>query len=571
MVRCTPAPDLTWINCGASPGWDATSFLVLYNSNRNATKNQTQMPRRTTDKKKRRKLRTYSRSTVQKRRPSRARQLRQEVASYAVGRDRFVDTVGDQYSALHSPATRRRRGITFTPPELVEQMVALAQRGGVDIKRIVDPGAGTGRFTIAAARAFPAASIVAIEYDRVLASLLLGNLTAAGLGDRVQVHVADFRAAMLPRIEGATLFIGNPPYVRHHDIESSWKQWYSSRLASRGIRGSQLAGLHAHFMVKTFDLAQEGDLVCYVTSAEWLDTHYGSALRALLLAAARDIDIVLLDRASPAFADAMTTSAVLSYRHLRGASSVNLRLIASIRELSSVPASAGVRKRDLSHFDAWSRFATAGPTADVGSAARLGDLFSVHRGQVTGNNMIWVEGRYPGLLPDQVLFPTVTRARDLLDLGSDRLLEVTTLKRVVDLPADWSRSADLEAGQIRRFIDWAGKHGGRDSYIARHRKPWFKVGLREPAPIIMTYMARRSPRFVRNLCGARLINIAHGLYPREPIPATDLDLITKWLNANVSRDGGRTYSGGLTKFEPREVERLHLPVLEELRTPGTAS
>ena len=33
MVRCTPAPDLTWINCGVSPGREATPFLVLYNSN----------------------------------------------------------------------------------------------------------------------------------------------------------------------------------------------------------------------------------------------------------------------------------------------------------------------------------------------------------------------------------------------------------------------------------------------------------------------------------------------------------------------------------------------------------
>jgi SAM-dependent methyltransferase len=524
------------------------------------------MARRTTNKRKRRKTQTYARRAAHKaRRPSQSRQLRQEVAAYTPRRDRFIDTAGEQYSVVHSSAVRRKNGITFTPPELVEQMVALAQRSGIDIKRIVDPGAGTGRFTIAAARAFPEASVIAIEYDRELASLLLANLTAAGLGDRVQVHVADFRAAMLPRTEGATLFIGNPPYVRHHDIEPSWKQWYSSRLASKGIRGSQLAGLHAHFMVKTFDLAHEGDLVCYVTSAEWLDTGYGSALRALLLAQARDIDIALLDPISPAFADAMTTSAIVSYRHLRGASSVNLRLVGSIQELSDADALAGVRRRELSPADAWSRFAAGGPVADAGSATMVGDLFSVHRGQVTGNNMIWVEGQYPGSLPDQVLFPSVTRARDLLDLGSDRLLDAASLKRVIDLPADWSRSAGREAAKIERFIDWAGRQGGRDSYIAQHRKPWFKVGLREPAPIIMTYMARRPPKFVRNLCGARLINIAHGLYPREPIRTHDLDLITHWLNSNVSRNGGRTYAGGLTKFEPREVERLRLPALDELQ------
>lgn len=490
--------------------------------------------------------------------------LSQEVAAYVVRPERFVDLPGAEYSALHSSAVRRTRGITFTPPELVEQMVAMAAGTGLEVKRIVDPGAGTGRFTIAAARAFPKATVVAIEYDRELAGLLLGNLTAAGLGDRVQVHVADYRTATLPRIDGATLFIGNPPYVRHHDIHPDWKRWYSSRLAMHGVRGSQLAGLHAHFIVKTFDLAHEGDIVCFVTSAEWLDTNYGSALRALLLAKGRDADVALLDPATPAFADAMTTSAVVLFRFMRGASSIQLRRIRSLQDLTAACARGVRRTRDLSANESWSRYAQEDLVSDDAPSSMLGELFSVHRGQVTGNNLVWIEGRYPGTLPDAVLFPAVTRAKDLLDLDSDKLMDAKALKRVIDLPSDLVASEDSHAEQVSHFLEWASRQGAQNSYIARHRRPWFRVGLREPAPIVMTYMARRAPKFVRNLCGARLINIAHGLYPREPIRERELDLITQWLNANVSRDSGRTYAGGLTKFEPGEVERIRLPSLAEL-------
>ena len=80
----------------------------------------------------------------------------------------------------------------------------------------------------------------------------------------------------------------------------------------------------------------------------------------------------------------------------------------------------------------------------------------------------------------------------------------------------------------------------------------------------MTYMARRPPRFVRNVCGARLINVAHGLYPRIPISDDVLDLLVEWLNSNVSINSGRTYAGGLIKFEPGEVTRLRIPRLESL-------
>jgi hypothetical protein len=77
-------------------------------------------------------------------------------------------------------------------------------------------------------------------------------------------------------------------------------------------------------------------------------------------------------------------------------------------------------------------------------------------------------------------------------------------------------------------------------------------------------MARRPPAFVRNVVNARHINIAHGLYPREPMSAAALDALARYLSRSVSLDQGRMYAGGLTKFEPKEMERLLVPRPEEL-------
>ena len=78
-------------------------------------------------------------------------------------------------------------------------------------------------------------------------------------------------------------------------------------------------------------------------------------------------------------------------------------------------------------------------------------------------------------------------------------------------------------------------------------------------------MARRPPAFVRNPFDARHLNIAHGIYPRDPLPAPTLDALAKWLRSNVRTASGRTYAGGLTKFEPKEIERLPVPPLAQLR------
>jgi hypothetical protein len=78
-------------------------------------------------------------------------------------------------------------------------------------------------------------------------------------------------------------------------------------------------------------------------------------------------------------------------------------------------------------------------------------------------------------------------------------------------------------------------------------------------------MARRPPAFVRNLAGARHINIAHGLYPRDRLAPRSLDALARYLATATTLTQGRTYAGGLTKFEPREMERLLVPTPELLK------
>jgi hypothetical protein len=79
-------------------------------------------------------------------------------------------------------------------------------------------------------------------------------------------------------------------------------------------------------------------------------------------------------------------------------------------------------------------------------------------------------------------------------------------------------------------------------------------------------MARRAPAFVRNRVSARHINIAHGLYPREPLSDGTLRAVLAYLQRHMGTTGGRTYAGGLIKFEPKELERILLPRVEEICT-----
>ena len=105
---------------------------------------------------------------------------------------------------------------------------------------------------------------------------------------------------------GQTLFIGNPPYVRHHLLDPRWKTWLIDEATKRGHSASQLAGLHVHFFLATAKKAAKGDFGVFITAAEWLDVNYGSLVRELFLGDLGGKRIVVIEPTAVPFPDAAT-------------------------------------------------------------------------------------------------------------------------------------------------------------------------------------------------------------------------------------------------------------------------
>ena len=487
--------------------------------------------------------------------PGHLKQIRQAI-------DRGDDPLGSAFCRLRSPQVRRKQGAIYTPQPIVDAMVAWAAGEEAPV-RVVDPGAGSGRFLLAAGRVFPDAELVAVEIDPLAALMLRANAVTLNMADRLTVRVEDFRAVVLPPADGPTLFLGNPPYVRHHEISADWKRWMTSAASASGFKASKLAGLHIHFFLKTRELARTGDYGAFVTSAEWLDVNYGEVLRRLLTNGLGGTFVHVIDPRAMPFVDAATTGAITCFRVGAQDRRLRLRSVENLDRLGDLRAGRPVSWSSLEETPRWSSLLRPPAARTPGGRMSLGEIVRVHRGQVTGCNAVWIAGDYRGAMPEAVSVPAVTKARELF-LAAPRLVSVAGLRRVIDLPADLGELGEEEYVQVLRFLEWAKLRGADRSYVARHRRAWWAVALRRPAPILCTYMARRPPAFVRNPCGARHINIAHGLYPRDPLPAAILDALCAWLQDNVCVSFGRTYAGGLTKFEPKELERIPIPTMGQL-------
>lgn len=472
------------------------------------------------------------------------------------------DPLGEIFCALRTPVERREDGATYTPKPIVTAMTRWAKQN-IKPGRVVDAGAGSGRFLVAAGRAFKHADLLGVELDPVAAIVARGHLAAAGLADRARVQLADYRELKLEATTSPTLFIGNPPYVRHHRVTPEWKKWLTSRATEHGLGASQLAGLHVYFFLATAALVKPGDAGVFITAAEWLDVNYGKLVRDLFLGGLGGEAIHLIEPTAIPFADAATTAVITCFKPGSTSKSVAVRTVADVAGLGTLEGGRLVRRERFEAARRWTPLMRA-PRKVPEGFIELGELFTVHRGQVTGANRVWIEGAHSRDLPDSVLFASVTKARELLKAGRE-LADGSTLRRVIDLPVDLDVFGGSERKVVDRFLKIARSMGGDKGYIAEHRKAWWSIGLRVAAPILTTYMARRSPAFVLNRAEARHINIAHGIYPRERLSTNVLEALSQYLNESVSTRDGRTYAGGLTKFEPKEVERLlipDLPVLE---------
>ena len=478
------------------------------------------------------------------------------------------DPIGEAFCYIRSAETRRDQGATYTPPFVAKAMLSWAVAKKFNPSRIVDPGAGSARFLLAAAKSFPRASLVGIEVDPLAAIIARGNLAAMGLADRAEIILADYRKATLPEIEGRTLFIGNPPYVRHHQLDAKGKEWLTAEAKKLGFSASQLAGLHVHFFLATALKARKDDFGTFITSAEWLDVNYGKLVRELFLNNLGGQGITVIEPTSRTFTDAATTAAVTQFVVGSKPDKIRIRRTTSADQNNALTSGQMFHRERLETENRWSHLTTKVRELPEGYV-ELGELCRVHRGQVTGANRIWIAGSHSTMLPASVLYATITRAKELFAAG-EALADASKLRDVIDIPTDLGVFDNEERKVVDRFLKQAKAAGVDTGYVAQNRRAWWSVGLRSPAPILATYMARRAPAFVRNLADARHINIAHGLYPRDPLPSSTLDQLAHFLSSAVSLKEGRTYAGGLTKFEPREMERILVPSPELLGAMHTA-
>jgi adenine-specific DNA-methyltransferase len=509
-------------------------------------------------------------------------------------REKARQELQEQLRAEKDQALRNKLGQYATPASLASDIVrhALSLRGEDRRIRFLEPGFGTGSFYSALRRSVPASRIeVATGYE--IDTHYAERSTRLWEGTGLRLHHADFTRAEPPKVERDRydLVVCNPPYVRHHHLDSSQKQELQAIVSQRlRFQMNGLSGLYAYFMVLSQAWMSKGGIGAWLVPSEFMDVNYGRKVKEFLVSRVTLNRIHRFDPNEVQFEDALVSSVVVFFTN--ALPSDNHQVEFSFGGTLDEPrVSTLIGLDQLRKTPKWTHLPRLAvedyPESGPGT---LADLFAVKRGLATGCNSFFVltpEQVQRHSLPKEFVQPILPSPRELenneilADSSGEPLIPKRRYLLDCDLPEERIR---VEHESLWRYLEHGVEKGIHERYLCRHRQPWYSQENRPPAPFLCTYMGRptarsESPfRFILNHSQATAANVYLMLYPK-PRLATLLQAepeiaraIWKALSSVASESligHGRTYGGGLHKLEPRELANLPADVILDVLPSGT--
>ncbi|NLW85809.1 MAG: N-6 DNA methylase [Planctomycetes bacterium] len=486
--------------------------------------------------------------------------------------------------AAKTQLERNKLGQFATPSALASQIIDLTRQllptGQI---RFLDPAFGTG--------AFYSALLAAVGQSRISRAVgyeidpHYGKMASRIWKDTpLELNIRDFTRAQFPacETEKANLVVCNPPYVRHHHIDSDEKLRLAQRvLTAAGVDLSGLAGLYCHFLCISHAWLAANGLAVWLIPSEFMDVNYGRQVKEYLLNRVTLLRIHRFDPEVTQFDDALVSSAVVFFRNAppQPGGSTTLTFGASLLE-PAITMEASLET--LRNSDKWTGIVFA---SDVSVAkAHVSDFFTITRGIATGSNAFFmiprVKARALGL-PEQFLRPILPSPRYVktcrIETDHDGYPMLPEQLCLLDcsLPEDQVKS---QHPALWRYLKQGVEAGIDKGYLCARRNPWYAQEQRLPAAFLCTYMGRKGKstdafRFVLNKSQALAANVYLLLYPKPRVAEALrlkpelLDDIWQALNriSPVSlKRVGRVYGGGLHKLEPKELANAPADEIGEL-------
>ena len=302
---------------------------------------------------------------------------------------------------------------------------------------------------------------------------------------------------------------------------------------------------------------------------EFMNTGYGKKIKAKLLEGGLLKYAILFKNEKEIFPEAITTVVVLLCEKddiFQGVSFVPVRSLDECSSLQSILSlqARHLRYEDLNPAQKWGAlFEESSVCVNASSLTTFAYYGAFKRGIATGANEFFglTRSKIDALgLPEGSYRQCITKSFQIKkEVFSSEDLDALM---DADSPVFILNAHDKNDPNVANYIRAGEIEGYHERYLTKMRNPWYRLEVREPAPIWFGVFSRGGYKIVRNHTLALNLTCFHGFYPNL-WGAAYLDLLFLYLKSKTGQlllgQNQRKYGGDLDKFEPNDLNECFAP------------
>lgn len=480
---------------------------------------------------------------------------------------------------------QKLRGGYYTPKPIADFLAHWAIQ--TSSSQVLEPSCGDGALLQAAAKTLIELGTTknelihllhGIEIDPIEARKAIENIDAfTSLTAPISIHNGDFFAYCDTHLSEKRYFdaiIGNPPFIRYQNFPEEQRNIAFYLMQRASLHPTRLTNAWAPFLVASTLLLKEDGRLAMVIPAELLQVNYASELRYFLSKYYRAITLITFKKL---VFEGIQQEVVLFLGERNGGEHTGIRTL-ELEDMSALASYdhtslASTQAKAMDHSsEKWTMYFLAEAELQLLRVLQghpgltlSGHVIDVDVGIVTGMNEFFV------LTEQQVAHhqiqpytqPVVGRSAHLpgvLFAETDWMTNVANQSPAFLLKPPIAPFHDLPTA-LKTYIAYGEEKSWHTGYKCRMRKPWYTVPSPWTPAAFMLRQVHLFPKIILNATEATCTDTIHRVKWRNG--ASGRIVAAAFLNSLTfafSEIIGRSYGGGVLELEPKEAEKLPLPL-----------
>jgi adenine-specific DNA-methyltransferase len=488
----------------------------------------------------------------------------------------FSDQPEENFILNSNYETRKKYGQFFTPFEVADFMVSwvINQRKNITI---LDPSFGLGIFARAAFQREKKLNFIGYDLEtnilKEAQKLFKNNQDNFNLNLCHQDYLLqDFNI----QYDG---IICNPPYLKFQDFDQN-KSILKNFHQKTAIKLSGFSNIYILFLIKSLIQLNQNGRLAYLIPSEFLNANYGQQVKQFLIENQTLKYIIVFDNNQNLFSQVLTTSSILLCANDHKKVPLTFIKIKDHQELIKL-------QRELDHNSKnilgetfnytelkpevkWRIYYQGIATDKYKNLVPFTNYAQVKRGIATGANDYFIFNKTKQKqfkIPDKYLLPCITKSHQAKTeiFTQDHLLNLLETDGNILL----LNILDTHNENVVKYLELGLKLGIDQKYLTHHRKPWYKIENRPPAPFWIGVFNRQKIKFIKNEANILNLTAFHCIYPKEIIQ-DKINIFFAYLLTNIAQEifnyNHREYGAGLNKFEPNDLNKSQIINFEIIDT-----